>query len=149
MCAFLWVCFCYFLHGKERGDDYNQGEITAIYQRAGNVIFSPKQSSTPFVFYLHRAKKSFIFQCLYHLKVAAKPAKLFSAFSPRPSHYPPICGLACEDLLPWWQWGSMWRGDVLSYRALLISQLSSQGCAEGQLHNRMIHHAGLTHLSHV
>lgn len=60
-----------------------------------------------------------------------------------------ICGLACEDLLPWWRRGSMWRGDVLSYRARLISQLSSQGSAEGQLHNRMIHHAGLTHLSHV
>lgn len=46
-------------------------------------------------------------------------------------------------------WGSMWRGDVLPYRASLIFRLSPRGSAEGQLHNRMIHHVGLAHLSPV
>ncbi len=56
--------FCYFGHTK-KWDDFTQIEITIVYQRAENVIFPPKQSSTPFVFYLHEAKRGFIFQCLY------------------------------------------------------------------------------------
>lgn len=110
--------------------------------KSWKCCFYPKQSSTHLSFICTRPKWGFILECLYHLRVVSKPAKLFSLFSPPLS-------LACEDLLLWWQQGSMWRGDVLSYRALLISQLSFQVSAEGQLHNRMIHHVGLTHLSHV
>lgn len=74
--------FCYFGHLKEWGDDYSWGEIIVIYQRVENVIFTRKQSSTLFVFYLDRTKKGFIFHCLYHSEVAAKPAKLLFLFSP-------------------------------------------------------------------
>lgn len=121
------------------------GRDYIIYQRAENV-FSP-QSSAPFVFYLREAVKGLILQCLYHLKVAAKPAAGFGQLSPRPSLH--LFRLACEDLLLWWRRGSMWGEDVLSQRAGLISRLSSRGSAEGQPHNRMIHHVGLAHLSHV
>lgn len=92
---------------------------------------------------LPQDKHGFILECLYHLNVLSKPC------TAEPSALPTsIWGLACEDLLLWWQQGSMWR-DVRSYRALLISRVSFQDSAEGQLHNRTIHHTGPTHLSHV
>lgn len=74
-------CSSFFL-AVVNNDDYNQRKITIIYQGAEIVIFPLKQSTTPFVFYLHEAKRGFIFQCLYHSKVSAKPAKLFSLLSP-------------------------------------------------------------------
>lgn len=82
------VFLLFFFLAVVNNDDYNQREITIIYQGAEIVIFPLKQSTTTFVFYLHEAKRGFTFQCLYHSKVSAKPAKLFSLLSPCPPSLP-------------------------------------------------------------
>lgn len=66
VCILVKHVLCYYGHAKTLGGDYNQGEITILYRRAANVTFPQKQSCTPFAFYLHEAKRGFIYQCLYH-----------------------------------------------------------------------------------
>lgn len=149
VCILVKRVLGYYGHAKTLGGDYNQGEITILYRRAANVTFPPKTKLYAvclFIFTRLRGVLSTSVVITRRWLLNLQNCSLCSHPGP-PST--PICGLAFEDLLPWLRQGSMWRGDVLSYRACLISQLSSQGCAEGQLHNRMIHHVGLTHLSHV
>lgn len=116
------------------------------------MLFSPATKLlTVFSFYLLEATRGFISLRLYHFGAAAKPAKHFAAFLHlrSPTHRRRYRS-TCEDLLPrWWQ-GSMWRlggvggrgrtccriGPTLSPCCLLC------GCAEErQPHNRPIHHA--------
>lgn len=131
------------------GDDCNQWEITIICQKLENGIFTPQNKAPHRLSFICEGPRGALSPSVFISRRWLLNQQSCSLCSHPGSPSPPICGLACEDLLPWWWRGSMWRGDVLLYRALLISQLSSQGSTEGQLHNRMIHHAGLTHLSRV
>lgn len=138
-------CFCYFGHAKELRDYFNQGRLPLSTRELKMLFFSHKTKLYIVCLYLHRTKKGLSSSVFITWRWLLNPQNGSLCSHPPAS----ICRSACEDLLPWWQRGSMWRGDVFSYGALLISPLSSQGCAEGQPHNRMIHHAGLVHLSHV
>lgn len=130
MCAYLWSLFLLFwAFWKMRR--WLKPERDYYYLPESWKCYFPPQAKHCTICLLstwgHKEDKAF--QCLYHEKVAAKPAKLFTWFLPWPSLY--LYHLACEDLLPWWRRGSMWREDALSYRASLISRLSSRGLCRG------------------
>lgn len=147
-------CACFSGHGGEKKMTIITRERLLLSTRELEMLFPPlKQSSTLFVFYLREAKRGFIFQRLYHSKVAAKPAKLFPPCCHPEPPSPPLSAVwhvktSClggggggEDRC---------KEEMCAHiRPSLSRSCLLGGSAEGRLRNRTIHHAGLTHLSHA
>lgn len=123
-----------------------------VSTRKLKMLFSPAaELLAVFSFYLLEATRGFISPCLYHFSAAAKPAKHFAGFL-HPQPLPHHCRYrsACEDLLPRWWLGSMWRVSGMGRRGGTCCRIGPTlspgcllgGCAEERRpHNRPIHHA--------
>lgn len=99
-CIHFGGYFCYIDHATEWGRGNN-------YLLDGWKCYFYPKTKLYIVFYLHRTKNGFIFQCLYHSEVAAKPAKLFSLFSPS---------------LYFYVWFGMWRPPALVAMRIDVSR---------------------------
>lgn len=131
MCAYLWGLFLLFWAFWKMRRWLKPGRDYYYLPESWKCYFPPPQAKHCTICLLSTwGHKRFLSSSVFITRRWLLNLQKGSLGSyPGPPSY--LYHLACEDLLPRWQRGSMWRGDVLSYRASLISRLSSRGLCRG------------------
>lgn len=148
-CAFLWSLACYFGHAKKNVKlILTRERLPSSTRDLEKLFFSPKTNLYSICLLSAQGQEGFLSSSVFITRSWLLNLQNCS-LCPHPG--PPSTSII-------WRVKTSCLGgsedrceeEMCSHTGpALISQLSSQGFAEGQFHNRMIHHVGLTHLSHV